>query len=138
MATLATITVNDGLETPEARAFSVSNIEPRVITYSAKDHPAAHTIEGRPTISIGNRPVTNSNGNYKCTLRVKVPALEESMLSNEPASTHTIKYVMTANLDFILPGKATDADVKDVLAYLQGALANAQFQDTVLEQLLPY
>lgn len=136
MATLATITINDGLATPASRDFEVTNVDNRMITYSCKDHPAAHTFEGRPQITLGNRPLAGAGSNYKATLRVKVPALEEDL--SETASSHKVKHVATANLDVIIPGTATDQNIDDVFAYLVNALSNAQVVDTFKEQVLPY
>jgi hypothetical protein len=136
MATLATITINDGLATPISRDFEVTNVDNRMITYSCKDHPDAHTFEGRPQITLGNRPLTGAGSNYKATLRVKVPALIEDIV--EGSSSHAVKHVVTANLDMIIPGTATLENIDDLFAYLVNVMSNAQVVDTFKEQVLPY
>lgn len=138
MAALATITINDGQATPVARDFEVSNVDNRLITYACNDHEDAHTFEGRPQLTLGNRPLGGAGSNYKATLRVKVPVLEETTLGSDASSSHTVKYVVSANVDIIVPGRAMAGDIDDVFAYLTNALSNAQVIDTFKDQILPY
>lgn len=133
MASLATLTINDGLSTPVSRDFLVTNVDNRVITYQDKDHPRAATPEGRPTITLGNRPV-NGTGNYKATLRVKVPVLDTwTEGGNQLIGT------ALANVDIVLPSNvSSEAVVNDVYAFLINALQDPQVSDTIKSQVLPY
>lgn len=125
MPAFGTITINDGAASPVAHAFDPVEIDGILASYA--DRSGGIPI-GYGVLSISLRkPANMSTGVYKATVKVSIPTLEVTSPSTatgiQPAPTTA--YTCVAAMDFLLPGRSTLANRKDVLAYAKNALANA-------------
>ncbi len=73
MSAVSDIVINDGQVTPVAHTFNPSRVTGDLVSYHDK---VSGVIAGYPSITLGNRLPTGKNGNYKATLRVRLPVLE--------------------------------------------------------------
>jgi hypothetical protein len=129
---IAPIVLQDGKATPVDKTFDPTTLSPTVKIYA--DHNA-DTIQGRKTVSIGNRPLTSSSGNYKATMRVRIPVVFHDY---NDLGDHHVMHTLTANVEFVIPGAASDSDIDDLFAFTQNMFAESQFQETVKSGVLPY
>lgn len=140
MTARADIVINDGQPTPVSHTYRVSGASQNRNEYA--DIASSHTIQGRPTISISNRPLKNGNGNYKATVLVRIPQLVEDVTTphseNLFAAEHMLSHVLTAKAEFIIPAISEPEDISNLLALFTNALQDGQVTSTVEDLLLPY
>jgi hypothetical protein len=123
------------------KTFTAVKVEPSLITLMAPDYNivSAMHFSGRPIITLGNRLPDMKNGNYKASLRIRIPVLEASEFA-AGAGTSSIRklaYTLSANVDVVIPQLATTAEVDDLLSFLTEALTNAQVQSAMADMILP-
>lgn len=117
MAVVAPITINDGATTPVAVTFNPETQDENGV-YSFVDRTAG--------VSVGFRRLAVSSKFAKGTARVNRSRLTvEVPITAVVDGITTQAYVLRASLDFVLPVEATDADRKNVFAFVKNALSNA-------------
>lgn len=116
MAIVAPITINDGKATPVAVTF---NPGPEV--------PEGRSFEDRTAgVSIGFRRLTVSTRFAKGNSTVNRSKLSlELPVTTTVNGVTSVAYTLRGAVELILPVQSTDAERKDVYAFLQNALANA-------------
>lgn len=82
---------------------------------------------GYPVVSYSQRAPTKGSRNYRMTVKVSTPILEQTSASTatgiQPAPTKA--YEPLCNIEFVLPERSTLAQRKDLLAYVKNLLGNA-------------
>lgn len=119
MAQAASIVINDGQATPVATTFAPESVTPGLSSFA--DRTAG--------IALGFRRlrVSNSFANGKTVVNRSKLSVELPIVSTVNGVA-TVAYTLRANLDIILPDGATDAQRKDLYAFLKNALANTLVQ----------
>lgn len=115
MASAATITINDGQATPVAVAFNPESVTSDQATFADRT----------PGVSIGFRRISVRNKFAKGSSKVNRAnyAVEYPVTTTVNGIT-TVAYTLRANVDVILPDASTDAERKNLYAFLQNGLAN--------------
>lgn len=136
MSDISTLVVNDGQATPVSHTFTPVNVGAALVEWHDK---SADSVLGRPSVTLGDRKPTAQNGNRKVTLRIKVPVLE----TVSPAATGytpgpTLAYTLSANMDIILPSRASQAEIDDLYAYMKNVLSLATMDAVVTADDFPY
>lgn len=136
MGSVTTLTLNDGQATPESHDFEPARVSENVVKYHDREDSV---ILGYPEITLGNRLPTKENGNYKCSLKVRIPVLETAATAASGFTPGpTLAYSVNANVDMIIPERATEDERKDLNAFLKNALAHAAWTSLVEDFDLPY
>lgn len=127
MTAIAALSLLDGQATPVAHTFSPVTIKDGIAWWA--DRSTGISV-GFPTVTFSSKqPQKTANGskNYKVTLKVTLPVLEQTSPSTgtgiQPAPTKG--YDLIANLEFVLPERSTLAQRKDILAYAKNLMSNA-------------
>lgn len=136
MSDVTAITLGDGQATPVNHTFDPVEVAPHVVFYEDK---SASSVLGRPTLSIGQRRPNGANGNRKVTLRVRVPVLEEVGTSSSGYTPGpSIAYSVLADMSFVLPSRATTAEINDIFAYAKNLMSHASIDEVVTDDDFPY
>lgn len=123
MGAIATIAVNDGQATPVSHDFEPARREPGLATYHDR---VDGIVAGYPSVSVGSRLPNNSNRNFKATVKIRIPVLETAATAASGFTPGpTVAYALTANIDFVIPDRATVAEREDLLAYAANLLDHA-------------
>lgn len=125
MPAIAAISLNDAQATPVAHSFAPVNIDASGVAKLA-DRSSGVAL-GFGVLSLSLRTPSASNRNYKATARIVVPTLEVTSPSTstgiQPAPTKA--YDVLANLEFVIPERATLQERKNVQAYVKNLLNHA-------------
>jgi hypothetical protein len=124
MPAIAPLTLADGQATPVNHTFSPVNIDAAGVARWA-DRSGGIAI-GYPVFSYSNKVPTKGSRNYRLTMKVSTPVLEQTSASTatgiQPAPIKA--YEPLCNIEFVLPERSTLAQRKDLLAYVRNVLAN--------------
>jgi hypothetical protein len=125
MTAIAALTLADGQATPVNHTFAPVNIDVNGVARWA-DRSSGIAL-GFPVISSSLRVPSKGSRNYKLTMKVALPVLEQTSASTatgiQPAPTKA--YDLLFNCEFVLPERSTLAQRNDILAYAKNLLANA-------------
>jgi hypothetical protein len=125
MTAIAALTLNDGQATPAAHTFSPVNIDQAGVARWA-DRSGGIAI-GFPVISHSLKAPSKGSRNYRQITKVVLPVLEQTSASTatgiQPAPIKAYDLIGTA--EFVLPERSTQAQRKDIRAYLANVIANA-------------
>lgn len=119
MPAAAAITINDGQATPVAVTFSPESVTSDVSSFA--DRTAGVAI-GFRRLNVSNKFAkgTSKVNRAKMTIDYPVTALVNGVT--------TVAYTLRASVDVILPDQATDAERKNLYAFVRNGLAHAQVQ----------
>jgi hypothetical protein len=130
------IVLADGQATPVNHTFEPTRVSPDVVFYHDK---ATGVILGYPQVSLGNRLPAKANGNYKATIKVRIPVLETAATA---ASGYTPgpkeAYYLAFNGDFTIPERATAEEKADLYAFAVGLIASSAVDALVNDMDLPH
>jgi hypothetical protein len=112
----APITVNDGSATPVATTFSVES--ENGITYTFAERSAGVAL-GFRRLSVSTKLATGAATVNRAKYAVELPVLATVNGISQLA------YTLRANVDVILPVASTDAERKNLFAFLTNGLQNA-------------
>lgn len=116
MAAMAPISVNNGAATPVAVVFNPENQNSGVTTFADRTSGIAL---GFRRLTVSNKFASGSAVVNRAKYAVEVPVLQTVN------GVTTLAYTLRANVDVILPDAATDAERKDLYAFLANGLSNA-------------
>lgn len=126
MPAFAALTLADGAATPVNHTFSPVNVRDGIAKWA--DRSGGIPV-GYPTITASLKEPTNKVGskNYRETIKVVFPVLEQTSPSTatgiQPAPTKAFDLI--ANIEFVMPERATTQNRKDILAFVKNLLANS-------------
>lgn len=124
MTAMAALTLADGQATPVNHTFGVVGKDQQGIARWA-DRSGGVAL-GFPQISFVLKNPTSGSRNYRLSAKVVVPVLEQTSASTatgiQPAPTKA--YEMIGNIEMVLPERSTQAQRKDLLAYMKNFLAS--------------
>lgn len=136
MSDVSTLVLANGETTPVDHTFSPIEVAPTLVTYQDK---SASTVLGRPTVTIGQRRPSVANGNRKVSLRVRVPVLEATdVAASGYTPGPTIAYTLSANVDFVVPNRASQAEIDDLAAYAANLVSSTLVDGIVTTDDFPY
>jgi len=127
MSQAAAITINDGLATPVARTFSPESVTPALSVFSERSAGIASLFK---KLKLTNTFASGKSTVNRATFKVEYP------VAQVVGGVTSVAYILRANLELILPDQCTDADRKDLYAYLKNGLAHASITG-VLRDLDP-
>lgn len=119
MPAAAAITINDGQATPVAVTFSPESVTSDVATFA--DRTAGIAI-GFRRLNISNKFAKGASKVNRAKMTVEYPV---TTLVN---GVSTIAYTLRATVDVILPDQATDAERKNLFAFVRNGLAHTAVQ----------
>lgn len=130
MGNVSIITVNDS--NAVSHDFTPVRVGETLVQYADKSVSA---YGEQPTLAIGNRLPTQANGNYKATVRLRVP-IPGATQTNADGSN--FQKAMTVNCDFVIPSEATAEQRTDLAVYVQYLAAHTAIAGLVSDMDLPY
>lgn len=119
MAQAAAIVINDGQATPVATTFAPEQVTPVLSTFADRASGVAASFR---RLKVSTAFANSKSKVNRAKLSVEIP------VASVVNGVTTVAYTLRANLDIILPDGATDAQRKDLLAFLKNSLANALVQ----------
>lgn len=136
MSDVSALVLANGESTPVDHTFSPIEVAPNLVTYQDK---TADTILGRPTVTLGRRRPSVANGNTKYTFRVRLPVLEATdVAASGYTPGPTVAYTLSANVDVVLPSRASQAEIDDLAAYAANLISHATVQAIVASDDFPW
>lgn len=130
MAQIANITINDGKATPLAHLFTPTNINGPVATLH--ERIASGLAIGYPHISIAVKAAEGFEGVNRVTVSLRVPQMEIlSGNANGYTPAPKVAYFDAGKAEFLLPGRSTVANRKDLRVMMINLLQNAIVIDSV-------
>lgn len=130
MAAFSSFTLNDGQATPIAHTFFPASQSAGITKWADK---VGGIQLGYPTITQSLREPTKDSPTCKVVAKVVLPVLEVTSPSTatgiQPAPTKAFE--MIANIDVIIPTRATAAQKADMYAYLKNYINLAVFGDAI-------
>lgn len=134
MGAIATLSLNDSV--PGAHSFDPTRAGEVLAVYHDK---VDGVMAGYPSITLGNRTPNQANGNYKVTVRIRIPVLETAATAASGFTPGpTVAYTLSANMDFVIPSRATELERDDLLAYSKNLLAHAVIDSAVVDMDNPF
>lgn len=122
MPQAANLVINDGQTTPVATTFAVEQATPTLSSFADR---TAGIAAGFRRIKLSNQFATGKQTVNRSKMTIECPVL------STVNGVSTVAYIARANLEFILPDVATDADRKNIFAFVKNALANANVTSTL-------
>jgi hypothetical protein len=136
MSAASDIVIDDGATTPVAHTFNPTRVKDDVVSFHDKD---SGVILGYPQVTLGNRLPNKANGNYKATVKVRIPVLETAATSATGFTPGpTLAYFLAFSGEFIIPERATEAERDDLLAFAGNLIAHATVDNLVTQMDIPY
>lgn len=131
MAAIAALTLADGQAAPVNHTFNPVNIDATGVARWA-DRVGGIAI-GYPVVSVSLRSPTKDSRAYKLVIKVVSPTLEVTSPSTstgiQPAPTKAYDCIFSGEM--VLPERSTQAQRKDLLAFVKNMLANAVVTNAV-------
>ncbi|DAD51207.1 coat protein [ssRNA phage SRR7976325_18] len=118
----AAITINDGLATPVARTFNPDSITPALSVFSERSSGVALTFK-RLTVATQMASGRTEVNRAKYSVALPVGTTVNGVTS--------LAYTLRANVEVILPDGCTDAERKDLYAFLTNGLNHASVKAAV-------
>jgi hypothetical protein len=136
MAAVANIVIADGQAAPVNHTFNPVDVTPDLVKYADK---VTGIIAGFPTIQLGKRLPSSTNGNYKSTGKIMIPSLETAATAASGFTPGpTVAYYLQGDVSTIIPERATLQERKDLYAYMKNCIALALFSGIVVDMDFPY
>jgi hypothetical protein len=130
MSAIAAIVISDGQATPVAHTFNPVASAPNAFY---RESQSGLALIGQGRISTPVKFSQSGDGVNRVTVKLELPALETITAQNAQGYTAAPKvaYTNTAFVTFLLPGRGTAAQRKDLRVLLTNLLANAQVVDLI-------
>jgi hypothetical protein len=137
MSALANIVVNDGAATPVARTFTLVQRDSTLATFREKSNLGgiAPQFAGEPVLTVGWRLPTSANPNFKATLKLRVPVLDDSFVNNNAGVAE--KYALMANMDVVIPSLAVELERDNLISLFQGILVDVLVDGLMRDMDIP-
>lgn len=116
MAQAAAIAINNGASTPVEVTFSPEKVTPEVSVFA--DRSLGVSL-GFPRLRLAFSPATSNRATNRSSFEVSMPVVAD--VDGVSVVAHTLR----AKVDFILPDGCTDAQRKDLYAFVVNGLAHA-------------
>lgn len=138
MSAQANIVINDGQVTPVAVTFNPKGAkkQPDGRDKAVWRNQAALNAEGYLTIDEHHTdPKPGPNSVEKFTFVITKPVLE-TVATNDAGITPapTVAYNLVAVLEFRFPKRATEAELKDIVAFAKNLAATSYVADAVIKR----
>lgn len=119
MSQASALVINDGAATPVATTFNPESITPALSSFADRASGVAMAFR---RIKVSNSFANGKSKVNRAKMSVEIP------ITAIVDGVNTIAYTLRANLDIILPDGATDAQRKDLYAFVKNGLANTLIQ----------
>lgn len=119
MAQATPLVINDGQATPVATTFNPESVTPSLSVFADRTAGIAMAFR-RLKLSLSFASGKSLVNRAKYSIEIPV--------TQSVNGVTTVAYTLRANLDVILPDAATDAQRKDLYAFLKNGLANPLIQ----------
>lgn len=135
MAAQAIITINDGATTPLAH-----NFDPKGARTQADKTDMAIWRDQSATSAVGFRTITekhtpvNANGMEKFRYTIDVPTLETASSGGSFAPPPTRAFGTIAVVEFWMHQRATEQELKDIVAYVKNFTATAYLSNAITKR----
>lgn len=129
MSDVQTLAILDGAATPVSQDFLPESVSSDQVDYRQQTETSYYA---NPSITISRRRPSAQNGNFKATIKVKVPVMDTSVT---PA---VLSHEMLASLDVVYSGNDIDADRSDLIAFMTNAISTTQFKNALKGNDFPF
>lgn len=135
MSAQALITISDGVAVPVAH-----NFDPKGARAQADKSDMAIWRDQSPTTSVGYLSLTekhtpvNSNGMEKFRYTIDVPTLESPASGGSFAPPPTRAFGTIAVVEVWAHQRASDAELKNIVAYVKNFTATAYFSNAIIKR----
>ncbi len=119
MAQAAAITINDGQATPVATTFNPESVTPGLSSFADRSTGIALAFR---RLKISNSFASGKSVVNRAKLDIEYP------VTSVVNGVTSVAYTLRAKVDIILPDGATDAQRKDLYAFLKNGLAHTLVQ----------
>jgi len=127
MSAIAALVLADGQATPVNHTFTPRGVKNAIAKWQ---DISGGVVAGYPTITFSLREPTKASKATKVTAKIVVPTLEVTSPSTatgiQPAPTKA--YDNLCNIEFVFNERSSQAQRKDLAAYVKNYLASAAFQ----------
>lgn len=116
MTQASNITIKNGASTPVDKIFSVMKISPEQSVFADRSSGVPQAF---PTLSVGLKLASgNSSEVNKSHLAIALP-----IMGLDSGGNAVVLRILRAKVEYILPNGSTDAERKDLDAFVRNALA---------------
>lgn len=115
MAAIAPITINDGQATPVAVTFNPENQTPGAVSFVDR---ASGISAGFRRLTVGNKFAGSSSAVNRAKYSIEYPVM------TTVNGVTSVAYTLRATVDVIEPSVSTDAERKNLYAFLVNGLSN--------------
>lgn len=135
MSAQVTLTINDGATTPLAHAF-----DPKGAKTMPDRSDVAIWRDQSATSQVGYRTLTekhtavNANGMEKFRYLLDIPTLETASSGGSFAPPPTRAYGTIGVIEVWAHQRATDQELKDIVAYVKNFTASAYFSNAIIKR----
>lgn len=119
MAQAAAIVINDGQATPVATTFTPESVTPALSTFADRSSGVSMAFR---RLSVSNSFSSNGDKSNRSRLKFALPVT--ALVNGQTTLISTLR----ADVALILPDGCTDAQRKDLYAFVQNGLADSLIQ----------
>lgn len=117
MGAIASLSLNDGQATPVAHTFNpAGNLNPGGAIFEER---TAGVAIGYLRVSTTLKPPSGSSKVYRANAKVELPVLQTV------DGVQQVAYTLRANIEYLIPDQATDAQRKDLHGYALSVLGHS-------------
>lgn len=119
MAQASAITINDGQATPVAVTFNPESVTPALSLFADRTSGVAMSFR---RLGISNKFAGGNSTVNRAKMTIEYP------VTQTVSGVTTVAYTLRATVDCILPDASTDAERKNLYAFIKNGLAHALIQ----------
>lgn len=137
MAAIANLSLNDGQVTPVARTFNPSVAS---LNESRWLDRSLGRLVGIPTIVLKSSLPSKTSPHFKVMAEISIPVMETITNANAAgyAAPPQEAYKLKGMVTFICPARSSEAERRDIAAFMASLLGNSQFTTLVRQFEQPY
>lgn len=135
MSAQANIVINDGKTTPVAHTFNPkgSRVTAPGKTVSLWRDQSPANAEGYLSITE-QHSAPNANGLEKFRYLFEVPVLEQAASGGSYVAAPKVAYVVVGSVEVWAPKRASQDELKDIVAYVKNFTASTYFADAIVKR----
>lgn len=134
------LSIYDNQGTPVLHTFEPTRVTSDRVTWHDKSDSGGvglGMIAGFPSIVVSNRLPTKDNSNYKCTVQIRLPEIQEGINSSgSPMSVIADGCFFKG--EFVIPSYVHASDRDKFYGFIKNLLADTVSQQLINQMEIPY